>query len=326
MGMRILKTGMFICTLWLASLGAHAGDRLTVQAAGESVMTLRVDGELIIGVDGGVESYTLRTKLDPNLQEMLAKAIPKWKLVPIQQGGRPIRARAPMRITLAATEVPGGYEVKIDNVVFAPLTEEDYVAAAMAERAAAERGERIAPVGAPIEAPVLISKKKVRPPGYPSGLMRAGVEGIVLLNLRLNPDGTVADVFAAQSSLLNVKGGPRILDKARALLEQESMRAARNWTFTIKTSDPAGLSNEVALTVRVPVFYVMESSKKNDGGSAGLAGTWRYEFRGPYLPAPWLVKNRDDQIVRVSDLNQSEQVAGRTWFRLADRSVLNQAL
>lgn len=43
-----------------------------------------------------------------------------WKLVPMQQGGQPVRAKTPMRITLAASEVPGGYEVRIDNVVFAP--------------------------------------------------------------------------------------------------------------------------------------------------------------------------------------------------------------
>lgn len=319
--MHMLKMGML--ALLLATAGAQATDRLAVQAAGESVMTMRVDGELTVGTQGEVESYTLRTKLDPTLQQMLAKAIPAWKLVPMQQGDRPVRARTPMRITLAASEVAGGYEVKLDNVVLAPLTKEDFAAAQAAERAAAEAGERIAPVGEPVEEPVLISAKKLQPPGYPVGLMRAGVEGIVLLNLRLNPDGTVADVFAVQSSLLNVKGRSETLDKARALLEKESMRVARHWTFTVETSNPMALDSE-ALTVRMPVEYVLDPPKKGEGET--FAGTWRYEFRGPNLSAPWLLGKEGNQVVGVSDLNGSEQVSGSTPFRLSDRSMLNRAL
>lgn len=312
-----------LLALLLASAGAWAGDRLAVQAGGESVMTMRVDGELTIGSEGQVLEYKLRTPLSANLQQMLDKAIPAWKLVPMQQGGRAVNARTPMRITLAASEVAGGYEVRLDNVVFAPLTKEDHEAARAAERAAAEAGEAIAPVGESAQAPVLISARRLQPPGYPVGLMRAGVEGIVLLNLRLNPDGTVAEVFAAQSSLLNVKGGSEILDKARALLEKESMRVARHWTFNIEAQDPAALDND-AVTVRMPVEYVMDVPRKDKG--AHFAGAWRYEFRGPNLPAPWLRAKPGEQIVGVSDLAGSEQVSGTTPFRLTDRSVLNRAL
>lgn len=317
----MLKMGML--ALLLASASAQAGDRLAVQAAGESVMTMRVDGDLTVGTQGEVEAYTLRTELDPTLQQMLAKAIPMWKLVPMQQGDRPVRAKTPMRITLAASEVAGGYEVRIDNVVFAPLTKEDHEAARAAERAAIKSGEVIAPVGESVQAPVLISAKSLQPPGYPMGLMRAGVEGIVLLNLRLNPDGTVAEMFAAQSSLLNVKGRSETLDKARALLEKESMLAARRWKFTIETSNPAALDSE-ALTIRIPVEYAMNQPKKSKDES--FVGAWRYEFRGPNLQAPWLLGKEGNQIVGVSDLNGSEQVSGSTPFRLSDRSVLNQVL
>ena len=235
-GMGMLKAA--VLALLLACAGAQAGDWLAVQAAGESVMTMRVDGDLLIDTEGRVKEYSLRTALDPKLRQMLDKAIPAWRLVPITQGGKPVNARTPMRITLAASEVAGGVEVRIDNVVFAPLTDEDRQAAWADKRAAFESGHAIEPLGEPAQAPVLISARTMHPPGYPIGLMRAGVEGVVLLNLRLNPDGTVAEVFAAQSSLLNVKGGSEILDKARALLERESKRAARRWTFTIETRDP----------------------------------------------------------------------------------------
>ena len=85
---------------------------------------------------------------------------------------------------------------------------------------------------------LLDSKRMLSPPRYPTGLMRAGVSGAVLLHLRLNPDGTVADVVASQSSLFDIKGSSSILDKARGLLEKESIRAARSWTWQVHAAHP----------------------------------------------------------------------------------------
>lgn len=319
--MRMLKAGML--ALLLASVGAQAGHRFAVQAAGESVITMRVDGELAIGPEGQVLEYKLRTPLDAHLQQLLAKAIPAWEMVPVQRGGRAVSVRTPMRITLAASEVADGYEVRIDNVVFGPLTKEDHEAARASERAAAEAGETIAPVDESPQAPVLISAQGLQGPRYPYRLVEAGIEGIVLLNLRLNPDGTVAEVFAAQSSLLNVTGRSKALDSARALLERESARVAWQWTFIVETKDPAAL-DDVALTVAIPMEYRLAAHGKAE--EEPFVGGWRHEFRGPSLPIPWLHARPDEQVVGVSDLVGGEQVSGSTPFRLADRSVLDQAL
>ena len=183
---------------------------------GESVLTMRVDGELTIGTEGQVLSYKIRSKLAPTLQAMLDKSIPRWQLTPVRQGGKPVNAKTPMRITLAATQIPQGYEVRIDNVVFTPISKEDYEAKIAAARAIREGGEAITVGDAPPSQPVVFdSKRMLSPPRYPVGLMRAGVSGAVLLHLRLNPDGTVADVVASQSSLFDIKGASGILDKAR---------------------------------------------------------------------------------------------------------------
>ncbi len=318
--MRMWKAGML--ALVLASAGAQAGDRLAVQAAGESVMTMRVDGDLLIDTEGRVKEYSLRTELEPNLRQLLDKAIPAWRLAPVTQGGKPVNAKTPMRIILAAKEVPAGYEVRIDNVVFSPITKEDYKAAKAARQAARGRGEAIAVAGEQPRQPVFIDSKSLQPPGYPKGLMMAEVEGIVLLSLRLNPDGSVAEVTASQSSLLNVKGRSDVLDKARALLEKESMRAAKWWTFTVDAAHPELLGAD-DLTVRVPVQFRMGWAGDKDGK---LAGSWRYEFRGPNLPVPWLLGKDGEQVVGVSDLAGGEQVLGSTPFRLSDRSVLDRAL
>lgn len=318
--MRMLKVG--ILALALASTGAQAGGRLAVQAAGESVMTMRVDGDLLIDTEGRVKEYGLRTALDPKLRQMLDQAIPTWRLEPVTQGGKPVNAKTPMRIVLAAREVPAGYEVRIDNVVFSPITKEDYEAAKASELAARERGESISIAGEQPRQPVFIASKNLQPPGYPMGLMKAGVEGTVLLSLRLNPDGTVAEVMATQSSLLNVKGGSAVLDKARALLEKESMRAAMRWRYTVDVAHPELLEAE-DLTVRVPIEFRMG----RDGDKVGkLDGAWRYEFRGPNLPVPWLLGKDGEQVVGVSDLAGSEQMSGSTPFRLSDPSMLNRAL
>ncbi|WP_240096573.1 TonB family protein [Thermomonas flagellata] len=301
--MRLLQAG--VLALWLACAGAQAGTAPAEQGSGESVLTMRVDGELTIGTQGEVEAYALRTELTPDIQKMLDKAIPKWAFVPIEQDGKPVRAKTPMRITLVAREIgEQKYEVKIDNVIFAPLTKEDREAA---ERAAGKAVAR------------LNSLQSHLYPKYPYELFAAGVEGIALLRLRVNSDGSVADVFAEQSSLYNVKGSPRVLDKARALLEKNAMGAARKWTFSVENSSPGQKH-----MVRVPVEYVI--NKKPDEVERYGVGVWRYEYRGPRLDPPWSKADDMELAVGVSDLNSGEMVSGNTPFRLRDRSVLNQAL
>lgn len=304
--MRLLQAG--VLALWLACTGAQAGTAPAEQGSGESVLTMRVDGELTIGTQGEVEAYALRTELTPDIQKMLDKAIPKWAFVPIEQDGKPVRAKTPMRITLVAREIgEQKYEVKIDNVIFVPLTKEDREANEAAERAAGKAVVR------------LNSLQSHLYPKYPYELFASGVEGSVLLRLRVNSDGSVADVFAEQSSLYNVKGSPRVLDKARSLLEKNAMGAARKWTYSVENSSPGQKH-----MVRVPVEYVI--NKKPDEVERYGVGVWCYEYRGPRLDPPWKKADDMEPVVGVSDLNNGEMVSGNTPFRLRDRSVLNQVL
>ena len=315
---RVLLGGL----LAIASMQAAPAVAVT-PVVGESVLTMRVNGELTIGTEGQVLSYKIRSKLDPALQVMLDKSIPRWQLTPVRQGGKPVNAKTPMRITLAATQIPQGYEVRLDNVVFTPISKEDYEAKAAAARAIREGGEAITVGDAPPSQPVVFdSGRMLQPPRYPVGLMRAGVSGAVLLHLRLNPDGTVADVVASQSSLFDIKGASGILDKARGLLEKESIRAARSWSWHVDAAHPELLTAD-DLTVRVPIAFRMDSpGKQGDDNTA----VWRQEFRGPNLPVPWLLGKPGEQVVGVSDLNNGEQVSGSSPFQLIDRSVLNRAL
>ncbi len=286
-------------------------------AKGEAVLTLRVDGELSIDPQGKVADYRIRTKLDPQLARLVQRAVPSWRFKPILVDGHPVVAQSPMRITLSAEEMEQGYKVVVDNVVFRPNTREEWEA----EQASRKARPRMSVAGEPPQPLVWITSKSLQPPKYPSGMQRSGVEGIVLLILRLHPDGTVAEVFASQSSLLNVKGSGGLLDRARLMLERSAAAAAKRWTFTVAAEDPAAMS-AAALTVRVPVDY----SLGNPGaGPELLTGTWRHEFRGPNRPVPWLPEENAPKI-GVSDLNGNEILAGVSPFELSDSSVIGKTL
>lgn len=301
----------------LATAGNTGAQAPVEQVKSESVLTMRVDGELSIDPEGRVMDYRITTKLDPQVEKLVGRAVPAWRFKPILVDGKPAIATSPMRITLLAEEMAQGYRVTVDNVVFQPNTKEQYEA----EQASQKAHPRMSVAG---EAPaplVWITSKRLQPPKYPSELQRVGVEGIVLLNLRLNPDGTVAEVFAAQSSLLNVRGGSTLLDRARTMLERNASAAAKRWTFDVATESAEPLSAE-SLTVRVPVDYMLALP-----GAAPdpVAGTWRHEFRGPNLTAPWLPDEQASKI-GVSDLNGNEMLAGVSPFELSDKSVIGKAL
>lgn len=298
-----MMRSMVAAMAMLVAMGTPAATKVQI-AQGESVLTMRVDGELAIDKDGRVMEYRIRTKLAPQIEKLVAKAVPGWRFEPIQVDGQAVAAKTPMRITLAATEIKGGYEVRVDNVTFQPNTDEEFKAAAAAT-----------------DTPVKIASKKLKPPMYPAGLQRAGVDGLVLLNLRLNPDGTVADVLAVQSSLLNVKGKSELLDRARGVFEKSALAAAEHWTFDVNVQE--GTTPSAAdFSVSVPVDYRIS----HGGKPSPLDGQWRIEFRGPRLAAPWLLDVKDVQDIGVSDLESGELMAASTRFKLSDRSVIGASL
>lgn len=266
---------------------------------GEAVITMRLDGEISVNPQGGVHDYKIRTDVTPGVRQLLDRVIPAWKFEPVLVDGRPVIARSPMRVVVAARQNKGGLSIWIENAIFRPNTSEEF-AEDLALREAAD-GFRI-------------RSERMNPPGYPAELMREGVEGIVLLNVLVGRDGRVADVIAEQSSLLNVKGTPGRLEPARALLERVSVLNARHWRFRVEGADPAALDAD-DLTLRIPVEFRMGNGRV----AQELTGTWRYEYRGPARTPPWLKGDRDAMVVGVSDLSSGEMLSGRPSLRLLDR-------
>jgi TonB family protein len=292
--------------LLCVALGAPAAPAAAVTAAaeaapaaqGEAVITMRLDGEISVDPQGRVHDYKIRTDLTPGVRALLDRVIPTWRFEPVVVGDKPVIARAPMRVVVAATQGEGGYRIQIDNVLFMPNSEEEY---------AAEKKLRDAQDG------YSITRVQMRPPTYPSQLLHAGVGGVVLLNVLVSPDGSVEDVAAVQSSLLDVRGRARQLEPGRLILERNAVANARSWKFRIDAADARALSAS-ARTLRVPVEYMIDRP-----GNRDLTGAWRHEFRGPNTPAPWLRDGRDPMVVGVSDLTSGEMLSGSPSLRLLNR-------
>lgn len=246
----------------------------------ESVVAMQVDGWLSFDTVGAVEDYRITTQLPESIRAALDGTVRKWKFHPVMVDGVARRATTRMRVTLAANQEADGIHVKVDNVVFPT-----------------EQGDVTAKVDGQ---PEPISGKKLRPPGYPVGLMQQGVSGAVLLAIRVGPDGRAAEVLAVQSMLYDVRGGPSALRVGIRMLEQSAVDAAKGWTFNVPATDKPRNADEQ--TVTVPVDYVMGKAKVNP------AGKWRTIVRIPKRTIGWMTPEVGTQSVGVADAVAGELI------------------
>lgn len=277
-----------------------------------SVLTMRIDGEIAIDPAGKVLDYRINTPMKGDLQQLLDQSVRRWTFHPVLVGDKPVAAKTRMRITLAAQAAGSGYSVLVDNVIFSARLD-------ASERAAGDKsaddGPRAVRSG---DDAVSIAIRSVRPmPAYPKGLMRAGVEGAVLLSLKLAADGHVEEAIAVQSSLFNVRGRADVLDKARKLLEDGTVAAAKRWTFVVTATKPKPTASD--LTAVIPVVYRMPKAVASDA-----PGQWQVELRSEKRIAPWLL-DTPAQNIGVSDLDKGEMLPVASAFRAPD-GVVGKAL
>lgn len=278
MNIRNCIGGVLLCTF---SLGSSALLAKNVEPAPvESVVAMQVDGWVSFDTRGQVEDYRITTPLPESIRASLDGTVRKWKFHPVMVDGVARRATTRMRVTLAANQEADGIHVKVDNVVFP-----------------SEQGDVTAKVDG---RPELITGKKLRPPGYPAGLMQQGVTGAVLLAIRVGPDGRAAEVLAVQSMLYDVRGGASALRVGIRMLEQSAVDAAKGWTFNVPTTGK--LRNADEQTVTVPVEYVMDKAKVN------LAGKWRTIVRMPKRTIGWMTPAAGTQSVGVADAVAGELI------------------
>lgn len=255
-----------------------------------SLMTTRVDSEIKIDPSGALVDYRSETPLPDNVRASLEKQVRSWRFEPVLVQGQPVTARARMRVTLAARDLGNEqYAVSVDNVTFPA------------------NNQAVMPDAPPAAA--TIASRKIGAPGYPMSLARAGVSGMVLLYLRLSPEGRVLEAVPVQTSLFNAQGSAQTLAQGVKAFEQSSVRAARDWQFDVQVLQGATPSAR-DLTVSMPVEYHAPGHRET------RPGQWRTEVRGERREAAWLRGDAQAQRIGVSDLDSGDLLPLASAVRL----------
>lgn len=301
MGMQGSKLlGMYLSaglSLVVASpaLNAQTPAAQAVQVAdSESALTMRIDGELTFDTQGVVTSHKVLTEsLKPAMVDLAEQEMARMRFNPVVIDGRPVNARTFVRMTVVARErADGGFEVAIENARFFDGSFNADGTPNIKTRT---------DVSKEISRDSWSVAKRRRMPYYPTGLMRAGVDGAVAIRLLMRPDGTVENAFVTQSALFNIKGRDTTLDKARGLFERTALDAIRTWTFNPPekpgaADDPEWRSGDIMVQ-----FTVRD-------GPMNKPGVWRLEQRGARRVAEWEARRDQRLLVGVSDMAGDEGV------------------
>jgi hypothetical protein len=271
-----------------AAGGAEASAPVMV----EHLLSMSIDGTILIDTDGSVRDYALTTKVLPEIGENLGKAIRNWRFEPVQVDAQPARQEARMRISLAATQVGKDYQVRVDNVVFRPM--------ATASPADAHNDPSAA---------IQAERRKLDPPKYPVGLMRQGIGGRVLVALHFSPEGKILEAVPVQSMLFDTRGKDRDLARAIKMFEDATIRATRDWLVDVKIK-PGVPTTAKDFTTFTTVEYVMDDSPGFSRKTPYVepSGQWRMVARTPKQIVPWLL-GLDAPDVGVADLRNGEMAS-----------------
>jgi hypothetical protein len=267
---------LLLCLLLLVALplGVTASDAIY-----ETVLTKRIDGDVTIDTEGNVIAHAFATDMEPKVREVLDRAVAKWKFHPYLDKGVAVNARAKMRITLAAREEGGDYQVAVDNVLFHDGTRDS-------DKADADPDPLTG-----IEMSVASKSGRIEYPRY-------AVNGMTVVAVRLSPAGTVEAIQAIQTTFLNAKGSDEDFERARKAMEENAIAGIRKWKFKVVV--PPGVQPRPEdLTGTLLVNYHLAGKKK----LLTATGEWRQEMRTRSRAIPWISDTRLAQAVRASDMD-----------------------
>lgn len=249
----------------------------------ESLMSMRVDGELLIGSEGEVREHRVTTRVPVEIKALIDESIAQWRFEPINdEAGKPITAKTYMRMTVVARQnAEGDYTAQLENVRFHDGNKADSRATAR------ENGIDVV----------------VRPrPKYPPLMLGNGVNGSALLRVLFDADGKMQDAIVVQSAMFNVRGDSELLQRAVAEMEHESLQSVKR--MRVKFSPEVNLANASARAGYLAINFWMQGMD-NDDERFRAPGKWRQEQRGPLRAAVWL---GDAARVGISDVDGTENL------------------
>lgn len=239
---------------------AQAQSRRQVKQTAEGAMVLT--GTIDIGTEGQVEGFVLdqREKVEGQLAGFVERSVQTWRFQPVLRDGRAVRARTTVNIRLGAKPGPEG-----DDLVT--------LQAATFGSPNPESSDEVRPL-------------KLKPPAYPAAAYNRGGKGEVMLVLQIGRDGKVMDVVAEQVNM-HVVGDETQMKALRRVLAQQSINAARRWTFIAPSTGEH--QDDPHWTIRVPVRFSFGDDK------ADQYGQWTVYIPGPRERAPWRTGDQDEQ-------------------------------
>lgn len=246
----------------------------------EGSMTLT--GRIAIGADRDVSSHVIdhEEQVPEEVKAFLARQIAGWR-VGVDDGVE-LPPEAVVRFTVQVRASPAGdglYGLWLDGV---NLDE-------------------------PLPASRRVSARRLRPPVYPTAMAKVGAGGIVYMQVLLDAEGRVEDVFAEQVDLTTLPDEPADVINYQLEFIAHAAAAARRWRFSMPSEGPYAGKRHV---LRIPVDFTL-ADKPEPG-----YGQWRFLVRGVRRVAPWLsadggARARDDGIaVAGGDL---QLASSRIW-------------
>ena len=271
-----MRACRYASVLLLLPLAALAADP-------RPTLHMTAEGEVQIAPDGHVSDYRLTSTLAPALAQMVDKHVREWQFVPVLVDGHAVVAKTHMALNLSAqpsASADDKYNVRVDNVNFgAP--------------------RRLAGGHAP---------------HYPEDAQHAGIGARVLLALKIDEKGEVADVQVYQTSLDVRTHSENEAERWRHSFEHQSLIAARHWHFDLSESVNG---HPIGTNAIVPIVY----SLKGVGADHQVReGHWKAYEAGPLHPAPWM----NPALAGTSDLTELEDGESRSLdsrFKLKDDVV-----
>lgn len=250
-----------VCLMVLATAAMAGGTRLAMRKLAES--STQVTGTIRIAPDGSVRDYALNKseQLSPGIKKLIGDNVPNWRFKMPEVSEPSADRQFEMSLLLTAKKVAeDSYTLRI--------------------RAANFR-DKLQP------ADERITATSFSPPKYPPAAVRTNIQGTVYVVLRIDRQGKVRDAFAEQVNL-TVLGTEHEMDKARGLLAQSALEAARGWTFKVPTKGE-GAGVELP-TLRIPVGYRLSLNPK-EAATKDEYGKWETYIPGPRARAPWATED-----------------------------------
>lgn len=235
----------------------------------DTVLTMRVRGDLTFGPDGVIKEHHLSTtKLDPVVAAFIDESIGRWKFKPVDKDGAPVNGKTYFQMTvIARPRGDNNYALSVDNARFS-----DDPTLGMSEYKQKGKGKCVTNC--------ILSRPPM--PSYPVGI---GVSAGVMVHLYLNPDGTVADARVAQSALYGVRDDDEALNDARKQFEKVALAYVKHIRFA--PGSGSALRGDEHRAAALPFIFQMQGTVTSN------LGEWRLEQRSQRNFAPWLASNPD---------------------------------